>query len=61
LELAEERDKKISDLGKRNHLFKGRVAQKLEEEQAYTLPLECWGFGRNHKENFISLVRNWRM
>lgn len=43
-ELRDERLSKIKNLNTRSHLFKGKDEQKIEEERAYTLPLECFGF-----------------
>lgn len=45
-EIIEKKKKDIARLSTRAHLWKGKKQQKLEEEQAYTLPLECWGFSR---------------
>lgn len=45
-QIIEEVKQNIADLDKRAHLSKGRAMQKIEEEIAYTLPLECFGFGR---------------
>lgn len=46
-EIIEEQKAKIERLGTRAHLYKGKEEQKIEKEQAFTLPLECWGFGKN--------------
>lgn len=44
IELIEEHKAKLDRLDSRAHLRKGRAEQKLEEERAHTLSLECWGF-----------------
>jgi len=47
LQIINEHKEKIKRLDSRAHLRQGREKQKLEEEQAYTLSLECFGFGKN--------------
>lgn len=45
-QIIEERKEAIARLDKKAHLYQGKQKQKIDEEVAYTLPLECWGFGR---------------
>ena len=48
-QLIEEHKEKIKYLDSASHLRQGKEKQKIDEERAYSLSLECFGFERLKK------------